>query len=172
MKEKEVNRFLSLPYIAKLATTNPDGSPQISPVWFIREEGRGILISTYKEALKVRNIRRNPTVSVLVDHDGGGLELKGILMRGTATLVEGPECSKIVKKIYDKYLPTKITRKSRAAAAYKEAVISQSDSYICVKVTPRTISTWNYSRIRAEDATALTESTRPYETTKATKILG
>jgi PPOX class probable F420-dependent enzyme len=171
MTREEVNRFLSLPHIAKLATTNLDGSPQISPVWFYRE-GNAIFISTYKEAVKVRNIRYNPTVSLLIDSSNGGLKLKGILMRGSATLIEGDECNKIVKQIYDKYIPTRITRKDKAATAYKKAVTSHSDSYICIKVAPSTISTWNYGKITVNDATALAESLQPYDTDKAIRVLG
>jgi len=104
MSKEEVRRFLSLPHIAKLATTNPDGSPQISPAWFYRE-GNTISISTYKEAAKIRNIRHNATVSLLIDSSKGGLKLKGVLVRGAASLIEGTECNKIVKSIYYKYLP-------------------------------------------------------------------
>src|SRR5208283_2152076 len=116
MTKEQINKFLSLPHIAKLATTNPDGSPQISPVWYYRE-GNAIMISTYKEAAKIRNIKRNPNVSILIDTSNGGLKLKGVLMRGSASLIEGAECNEIVKSIYDKYLPTRITRTSKGAAA-------------------------------------------------------
>jgi len=74
MSKEGVGRFLSLPNIAKLATTNPDDSPQISPVWF-HHEGNTISISTSKEAAKVRNIRHNSTVSLLIDPSKGGLKL-------------------------------------------------------------------------------------------------
>jgi len=167
----EIDSFLSRPHIAKLATTNLDGSPQISPVWFYRQ-GNGFFISTYKDALKVKNIRRNPTVSLLIDSSRGGLKLKGVLMRGSATLIEGNECNTIVKQIYDKYLTTKITRKDKAAAAYKKAVIDHSDSLICIKFSPRRISTWNYGRIAANAINVLADSSRPYDTNKATAILG
>ena len=168
MTKEQINKFLSLPHIAKLATTNPDGSPQISPVWYYRE-GNAIMISTYKEALKVKNIKRNPTVSVLIDSSNGGLKLKGVLMRGSANLIDGSECNKIVKQIYDKYLPTKITRKSKAAAAFKKALTGENDSSVCIKITPKTISTWNYCDIKVKDV--LDESGQAYVTNKITEIL-
>jgi PPOX class probable F420-dependent enzyme len=168
MTQDELNKFLTLPHIAKLATTNPDGSPQISPVWFYRE-GNSILVSTYKEALKVRNVRRNPTVSLLIDSANGGLKLKGILMRGRATLIEGAECDRIVKQIYDKYLPPKITRKNKPAATFKRSVTAGSESNICIKVTPSTISTWNYSKMTVNDV--LAESAQAYVSSKASTIL-
>src|SRR5208282_6803290 len=148
MSKDEIGKFLSLPHIAKLATTNPDGAPQISPVWFYRE-GNAIMISTYKEAVKVRNIRHNPKVSLLIDSSKDGLKLKGALMRGSADLIEGPECNKIVKNIYDKHLPTRITRTSKASAAFKKLMTQESDSSICIRITPETISTWDYGKLTA-----------------------
>src|SRR5208282_3231391 len=168
MSKEEIGRFLSLPNIAKLATTNPDGSPQISPVWFDRE-GNTILISTYKESVKVRNIRRNSRVSLLIDSSQGGLKLKGVLVRGSASLIEGAECNKIVKSIYHKYLPTRITRTSKAAAAFKKLMTHESDSSICIRIKPETISTWDYCKLTAKDV--MTESAQAYVTNKATRIL-
>ena len=168
MSKEEVSKFLSFPHIAKLATTNPDGSPQISPVWFYRE-GNTILISTYKESVKIRNIRHNPTVSLLIDSSKGGLKLKGVLVRGSASLVEGAECNKIVENIYHKYLPTRITRTSKAAAAFKKLMTHESDSSMCIRITPKTISTWDYGMMTAKDV--MTESTQAYVTNKATSIL-
>jgi PPOX class probable F420-dependent enzyme len=54
---------------ATLATINPDGSPQTSPVWITRD-GDELLLSTVVGRLKERNLRRDPRASVTVfDHD-------------------------------------------------------------------------------------------------------
>ena len=129
-----------------------------------------ISISTYKESVKIRNIRHNPTVSLLIDSSKGGLKLKGMLVRGSVSLIEGAECIKIVKNIYDKYLPTRITRTSKAAAAFKKLMTQESDSSICIRITPKTISTWDYGKITTKDV--MTESAQAYVTDKATQILG
>lgn len=159
MDKKEIKKFLSLPHIAKLATVNPDGSPQISPVWF-QHERVAIMIATYKEAVKVRNIKRNPNITVLIDSSNGGLNLKGILMRGTAILVTGPDCKKIEKRIYNKYLPSKITRKDKVATAFKRLVTSGSGSSICIRFIPKNITVWDYSKMTIEDV--MNESSQAY----------
>ncbi len=152
MSNREVRNYLSLPHIAKLATINLDGSPQMSPVWFYFEANH-IFIATYKESTKVRNIRRNPLVSVLVDSSGGGLKLKGVLMQGKAELVEARECKRFEKMIYDKYLPPTITRRDKVAAAFKQSVTGQSNSSMCIKVIPEKICSWNYVKMKLKDVT-------------------
>ena len=157
MNKKEIKKFLSLPNIAKLATVNPDGSPQISPVWFQHDRG-AITFATYKEAVKIRNIKRNPNIAVLIDSANGGLNLTGLLMQGTGILVTGPNCKKIEKRIYDKYLPPKITGKDKVAAAFKRSVTSGSS--MCIRFIPKNITAWDYTKMTMKDV--MNESSQAY----------
>lgn len=49
---------------AYLATLMPDGTPQVTPVWF-NTEGEYILINSAKGRVKDRNMRRDPRVTIL-----------------------------------------------------------------------------------------------------------
>jgi PPOX class probable F420-dependent enzyme len=54
---------------AHLATVMPDGSPQVSPVWFDLD-GRYIRINSAKGRVKDKNMRRNPHVALsIIDPD-------------------------------------------------------------------------------------------------------
>ncbi len=63
-----------------LITTRKDGRPQVSPVTGgVDGDGR-IVISTYPERAKAKNLRREPAVSVLVmsdDFDGAWVQVDG-----------------------------------------------------------------------------------------------
>jgi len=48
-----------------LATVMPDGSPQVTPVWF-SAEGDHILINTAKGRVKERNMRARPRVALVI----------------------------------------------------------------------------------------------------------
>src|ERR1700724_4369234 len=48
---------------AQLATLMPDGSPQVTPVWF-DYDGKNILINSAKGRVKDRNMRSDPRVSL------------------------------------------------------------------------------------------------------------
>ena len=48
-----------------LATTMPDGSPQVTPVWF-SAEGEHILVNTAKGRVKDRNMRARPQVALVI----------------------------------------------------------------------------------------------------------
>ncbi|WP_062208046.1 PPOX class F420-dependent oxidoreductase [Streptomyces sp. NBRC 109706] len=52
-----------------IATIQPDGSPQLSPVW-VKRDGDDVLISTTVGRRKETNLRRDPRVTVQVlDHE-------------------------------------------------------------------------------------------------------
>jgi len=48
-----------------LATTMPDGSPQVTPVWFSADE-RHILVNSAKGRVKDRNMRARPRVALVI----------------------------------------------------------------------------------------------------------
>ena len=61
----EVDEFLSQPRTAQLATMHAAGAPHVTPVWFLWDNGRALVMAG-RATVKVRNIRRNSVVSLCV----------------------------------------------------------------------------------------------------------
>ncbi len=51
--------------VATLATIDPNGRPQLTAVWFLAEDGV-VRISLSEHRHKVRNLRANPAVSLII----------------------------------------------------------------------------------------------------------
>ena len=82
--------LLEGPALAHLVTLNPDGSPQVSIVW-VGLDGEEIVSAHMAERRKVRNIRRDPRVSISLEsgtHNDRGL-VEYLVVRGTARITEG-----------------------------------------------------------------------------------
>jgi PPOX class probable F420-dependent enzyme len=60
-----IKKFLQKPNLGVLATISPSGRPQATPVWFM-VDGDEILINTAKMRVKLRNIKINPRVALVV----------------------------------------------------------------------------------------------------------
>lgn len=60
-----VRTFLDVPRIATLATINPDGTPLLTPLWFMRD-GDDVWIVIGPDSPKARNIRRDPRLTLVV----------------------------------------------------------------------------------------------------------
>jgi PPOX class probable F420-dependent enzyme len=68
-----------------LATVRGDGSPQMSPVWYLWEDGK-FVISTITRTAKWWNLKRDPRCSVCVDDPVSG---KMVVAYGVAELDDG-----------------------------------------------------------------------------------
>jgi PPOX class probable F420-dependent enzyme len=53
------------PAFASLATLNPDGSPQVTPVW-VDFDGTHIIVNTARGRVKDRNLQREPRVALSI----------------------------------------------------------------------------------------------------------
>ena len=69
-------RFLAEPRFAVLATTNPDGSPHLTVLWY-ELRGDEVLFNTTTSRAKSRNLSRDPRVSVLVGDSDTYVRLDG-----------------------------------------------------------------------------------------------
>lgn len=65
MLTDEQKDFFRKPNFGHLATLEPDGSPQVTPVW-VDVDGDDILVNSAVGRKKVRNVERDPRVSVEV----------------------------------------------------------------------------------------------------------
>ena len=71
MSPDEVEAFLSHgTRTAKLATVRADGRPHVTPVWFVIDPATGdLLFNTGENAVKGKNLARDPRVTLLVDEE-------------------------------------------------------------------------------------------------------
>jgi PPOX class probable F420-dependent enzyme len=70
---------------AKLAVVRKDGSPHVTPVWFVLD-GDDLLFTTQATTLKGRVLRRDPRVALCVDDERPPFAFVNIA--GTATVSE------------------------------------------------------------------------------------
>lgn len=111
-----------------LATTRRDGRPQMSLVTGGMAADGALLISTYPDRVKVRNIRRNPEVSVLAM--GEAFNDPWIQIDGTAAVVDMPEAGDHLVEYF-----RCISGEHPDWAEYRQAMADQGKSII--RITPQ-----------------------------------
>ena len=87
MDVREAVEFVAGNHRAVLATRRRDGSPQMSPIACGVQDGR-IVVSSRETAVKVKNLRRDPHVSLCVMNDG--FYGAWVQVDGTAEIVSLP----------------------------------------------------------------------------------
>ncbi|MFF8917672.1 PPOX class F420-dependent oxidoreductase [Streptomyces sp. NPDC015032] len=123
----ELKALLDTPVFVTVATIQPDGSPQVSPVW-VRRDGDDVLISTTAGRRKERNLRRDPRVSVVVQPFAAPYTYAEI--RGTAALTtEGGQ--ELIDELSMKYTGKKYAEFNPSSVDDAERVV--------VRITPRKV---------------------------------
>src|SRR5258708_14649212 len=82
---EKARAFLQERRFAVLATINRNGTPQLTPMWYLLE-GDTIVMNTKAGRTKERNMRRDPRISVCV--------LEGysyVTVSGTVEMIDDPE---------------------------------------------------------------------------------
>lgn len=87
MSDAEVEDFLHQQRSATIATLGPQGRPHLVAMWYAVHEG-AVWIETKSKSQKVVNLRRDPTMSFLVETGHTYDQLRGVSLEGTGTIVE------------------------------------------------------------------------------------
>ena len=90
MTEQEVDEFLLGRHTMSLATINHDATVHLVAMWYGFLEGC-VAIETKTKSQKVRNLRRDPRMTCMVEAGDTYEELRGVELVGTAEIVEEPE---------------------------------------------------------------------------------
>ena len=136
MTRQEAHDFLdSKPGWIALTTVGPDGFPHTVPTGYFRL-GDDVLLGVRNNTLKIKNIRYNPQVSLMIESGSTRQDIRGVMIQGNATVIDDPdeflhyarEAARL-RGVAEADLPTE----PRPGAAY-------------IKVTPHRIRSWDYSQ--------------------------
>ncbi|MEU2156556.1 PPOX class F420-dependent oxidoreductase [Streptomyces sp. NPDC019396] len=123
----KLKELLDSPQFVNIATIQPDGSPQVSPVW-VKRDGDDLLISTTVGRRKEKNLRRDPRATVVVQPFDAPYTYAEI--RGTATLTtEGGQ--ELIDELSLKYTGKPYAEFNPAAG--------QDAPRVVVRITPRKV---------------------------------
>ena len=132
---QEAHEFLdSKPGWIVLTTVGPDGFPHSVPLGYFRL-GDEILMGVRANTLKLRNIRHNPKVSLVLETGSARADIKGLMVQGTATVHTDPDDLLHYAREAAKGRGTpeaELPTEPRPGAAY-------------IRVTPHRLRSWDYS---------------------------
>jgi PPOX class probable F420-dependent enzyme len=99
-----IQQFLGSKAVVAMATIQADGAPLAVAMWFLYDADALTMISV-TDTQKVRNLRRDPRVSVVAEADTGG-DLVGVTIQGRAEFLgESAEILRLVDRLLAKYHP-------------------------------------------------------------------
>jgi PPOX class probable F420-dependent enzyme len=112
--EPKVEKFLQGKHFGKLATTMKDGSPHVTPIWYMLEGGK-VLVNTTTNRVKYFNIKRDNRVCFLVD-DG----YPYVILFGRARIAAERNGKKDIETLAIRYTGEKAGRKAARERYWKQ----------------------------------------------------
>ncbi len=140
MTDDEIVEFIDRSRTATMATVLADGRPHLVAMWYAVLDGE-IWFETKAKSQKAVNLRRNPTVTVMVEDGHTYDTLRGVSIDGRAEIVDDPET----------VLRVGISVWERYTGPYSEDmrpfVDQMMNNRICVRVVPLRTRSWDHRKL-------------------------
>jgi PPOX class probable F420-dependent enzyme len=135
-----VKALLNEPVLARIGTCNPRTmQPHVVPVWF-EWDGECLWVSAFSSTRKVKDLHKNPMISVLIDVDRPGETARAVLLEGRAELITDPATvQQMATRLYTRYMGPE----GVLAADPQSWIVDPENTMI--KLTPTRAFAWGIS---------------------------
>ena len=121
-----VERFLNGKHIGSIATSMRDGSPHLTPIWYMLEDGK-LVINTTTGRVKYHNIERDNRVCLLVE-DG----YSHVIVFGSARIAKERDGKEDIETLAIRYTGEEQGRKSARNTYWKQPRVT-------IEITPERV---------------------------------
>lgn len=141
MSEDEIHAFLDEQRTMAVASIGRDGFAHVVAMWYVLVDGKQAFW-TYTKSQKAVNLRRDPKVTCLVEAGEAYGELRGVQIKGRATLIDDPaEILLLGETIWERYTGGPLDD------AMRQMVAAQAKKRVGVIVKPVEIATWDHRKL-------------------------
>jgi PPOX class probable F420-dependent enzyme len=147
MTAGEVAAFLAAPRNIAVATLGPDGWPHVAPMWYLMRDG-DIAFRSFSKSQKIVNLRRDPRVTLLAEEGLAYSELRGVLIRGEAELIDDAD---VVLEMYGE-LAARYTMIGEGPVELDAEALQAAFGHFAAKntavtVRPSKIVSWDHTKL-------------------------
>ena len=144
LTEEEQRKLLENARVVQTATIGPEGQPHLVPMWYALEDD-AIVYTTYGKSQKVKNLERDPRITLLVEAGESYATLRGMSIESTAELGREPRntariMNMVASRYSREYIPDPEPDAELPPQAYKRIVIR-------VPLQGGRIRTWDHRKM-------------------------
>lgn len=140
MTPDEIAEFVERSRTATLATIGPNGTPHLVAMWYAVLDGE-IWFETKAKSQKVVNLRRNDTVTCLIE-DGTTYDvLRGVSVEGRAVISDDPDdILRVGVNVWERYTGPYTDEQ-------RPLVEQMMHKRIVVRVVPERVRSWDHRKL-------------------------
>ena len=141
MNEDEVDAFIEEQKSLQVGTIERDSSIHLSTLWFARVDNR-VVFETYTKSQKIKNLQRDPRITLLWEDGDVYDQLRGVMIKGTARLVTD----------HSEVYPLALEVMKRNQPDIPEEVLEQAATQMAAKrtavvVEPQKVISWDHRKL-------------------------
>jgi PPOX class probable F420-dependent enzyme len=141
MSDDEIAEFIDHSRTATMATLSADGKPHLVAMWYALIDGE-LWFETKAKSQKAVNLRRDPTITVMIEDGQTYDTLRGVSIDGRAEIVDGDP---------DLLLRVGISVWERYTGPYTEDmkpfVDQMMNNRVAVRVVPSRLRSWDHRKL-------------------------
>ena len=140
MSDEEIAEFIDHSRTATMATVLPTGRPHLVAMWYAVLDGE-IWFETKAKSQKAVNLRRDPTITVMIEDGHTYDTLRGVSIDGTAEIIDDPETNmRVGISVWERYT-------GPYSEEVKPFVEQMMNNRVCVRVVPGRIRSWDHRKL-------------------------
>jgi nitroimidazol reductase NimA-like FMN-containing flavoprotein (pyridoxamine 5'-phosphate oxidase superfamily) len=146
MSDEEMRSYLHAAKTIILTSNGVGGYPHPMPMWYGLDEDLTVRMTTFRASQKVKNLKRDPRVSLLVESGEEYSELMGVLIYGKAELIDDiDEVTKTLISASTRGQTTPLTPEAREGMA--KVMQKTAAKRICILVRPDRVVSWDHRKL-------------------------
>jgi PPOX class probable F420-dependent enzyme len=140
MTADEQSAFLANARTLILSSIDGQGYPHSVAMWFALIDGL-VHMTSFRKAQKVVNLRRNPRVALLAESGTTYAELRGLMIRGRAEVVDDLElCTRVLMEVQPRYF-------GPADPSVRDVLRKQAEKRVVIRIHPERVASWDHSKL-------------------------
>ena len=140
MTDEEIAGFLERSRTATMATVGPDGMPHLVAMWYALIDG-AVWFETKARSQKAVNLRRDPTITVMIEDGQSYNTLRGVSIDGHAEIVDDPETTlRVGISVWERYT-------GPYSDEMRPFIDQMMNNRICVRVVPARMRSWDHRKL-------------------------
>ena len=145
MSDAELREYLRTSKTMTIVSLGPGGYPHPMPMWYAVDDDGTVRMTTFRKSQKVRNIQRDPRVSLLVESGGGDYsQLRGVAIYGKAQVVDDfEEVMKTLRRVSGVDALSDPEAKKGADAVMGKTAAKR----VAILIRPERIVSWDHRKL-------------------------
>ena len=145
MTEGEVRDFLANAQTIVINSIGADGVPHPMPMWFGVEDDGAIVMTTFRKSQKVKNLERDPRVSLLVEDGTVYSELRGVVIYGKAELID--DTDRVLDILSTVAMANQPEVDEESMKAVRQGLLATAKKRVGIRIRPERVVSWDHRKL-------------------------